>query len=133
MEPMAFFLPMIPPTVTQQMHRVTAAGGRPRFYDSDELKAAKGKLIAHLGRHAPVQPIDQGVGLLVKWCFPLAGGHRRDGEYRITKPDTDNLQKMLKDAMTACRYWRDDALVASEHVEKFWAKRPGIFISIWPL
>lgn len=54
----------------------------------------------------------------------------KDGEYRITKPDTDNLQKMLKDCMTVCGFWTDDALVASEICEKFWAANPGIYIKV---
>ena len=32
--------------------------------------------------------------------------------------------------MTATGFWTDDALVASEIVEKFWAERPGIFIRV---
>lgn len=66
---------------------------------------------------------------MVKWYFPLSGGHY-NGEYKTTKPDTDNLQKALKDIMTKLGYWKDDALVVSEVVEKFWAERPGIFIHI---
>lgn len=66
--------------------------------------------------------------MVVKWCFPC--GDHRDGEYRITKPDTDNLQKMLKDVMTDLHFWKDDAQVASEICEKFWAERPGIYIRI---
>ena len=54
----------------------------------------------------------------------------KDGEYKATRPDTDNLQKMLKDCMTKCGFWKDDALVVSEITEKFWAKTPGIFIRI---
>ena len=78
--------------------------------------------------HRPSQPITDGIRLVVKWCFPR--GRHRDGEYRTTKPDTDNLEKMLKDVMTDLGYWEDDALVASEVVEKFWAEIPGIYICI---
>ena len=63
---------------------------------------------------------------MVKWCFP--GGRHRNGQYRATRPDTDNLQKLLKDCMTAVGFWRDDAQVASEVCEKFWAEVPGIYI-----
>ena len=66
------------------------------------------------------------VRLLVKWCFPR--GQHEDGEYRTTRPDTDNLQKLLKDCMTAVGFWRDDAQVSSEIVEKFWAEVPGIYV-----
>jgi len=68
---------------------------------------------------------------ITKWCFPR--GVHKDGEYRITKPDTDNLQKMFKDVMTHLGFWKDDALVASDLCEKFWAEIPGIYIKIQPL
>lgn len=126
---MQFFMAMIPPTVTAQMHRVTMVNGKPQFYDSDELKDARSKLMAHLGKHAPKEPFTCGVRLMAKWCFPVTGNHY-DGEYRTTKPDTDNLQKLLKDVMTRVGFWKDDALVCSEKIEKFWADVPGIFISV---
>ena len=61
-------------------------------------------------------------------CFPR--GRYRDGQYKTTRPDTDNLQKLLKDCMSDTGFWKDDALVASEIVEKFWAERPGIYIRV---
>lgn len=125
---MQFFLPMIPPTVTQQEHKVAVIKGKPVFYDPPELAAAKNKLSGQLASHRPEKPIQGAIRLTVKWLFPR--GEHNDGEYRITKPDTDNLQKMLKDVMTRCHYWNDDAQVASEVIEKFWADMPGIFIRI---
>lgn len=125
-----FFMPMIPPTVTHQQHRVSAAkNGKPVFYDSQELKDTRSKLMAHLSQHTPQDAFTSAVRLVTKWCFPLKGKHT-DGEYKATRPDTDNLQKLLKDCMTACGFWKDDALVASEITEKFWAAIPGIFIRI---
>ncbi len=124
-----FFMPMVPPTVTAQEHKVSVKNGKARFYDPPELKAARKKLIANLWSHIPEKKYAGGVQLLVKWLFPRGKRHK-DGEYRITKPDTDNLQKMLKDCMTGLGFWEDDALVASEHVEKFWAEVPGIYIVI---
>ena len=120
-----FFMPMNPPTVTQQQHRVgKGKNGKPVFYDSPELLDAKAKLTAYLAKH-----FTGAVQLIVKWCFPVSGSHS-DGEYKTTKPDTDNLQKALKDIMTGLHFWKDDALVASEVVEKFWSDTPGIWIGI---
>lgn len=129
---MEFFMPMVPPTATHQEKQVVVVNGKPRFFDPPSLVAAREKLMAHLGRHRPDAPFMGGVRLVTKWCFP-AGENHTDGEYRITKPDTDNLQKLLKDCMTANRFWKDDALVASEVCEKFWARVPGIYISVAPL
>lgn len=124
-----FFMPMIPPTVTHQEKQVHVVKGKPVFYEPQELKAARQKLMGHLAQHCPTEPFQQGVRLIAKWCFPKGSSHT-DGEYKITKPDTDNLQKLLKDCMTVCGYWKDDALVASEIVEKFWTDLPGIYIRV---
>lgn len=125
---MEFFMPMIPPTATHQEKQVRVVKGKPSFYDPPEVKAARSKLTAHLAGHRPQRPMESGVRLRVMWCFPR--GQHEDGEYRITKPDTDNLNKLLKDCMTAVGFWKDDAQVASEICEKFWAERPGIFIRV---
>lgn len=124
-----FFMPMKPPTVTQQEHQVRVVKGKPVFYEPDDLKDARAKLMAHLAEHKPPEMFTSAVRLIVKWCFPITGKHH-DGEYKYTKPDTDNLNKLLKDCMTAVGFWKDDALVASEIIEKFWAKIPGIYIRV---
>jgi len=124
-----FFMPMRPPTKTYQEKQVTVRNGKPVFYEPVELKAVRSKLAAHLGEYVPKQRYAAAVRLTTKWCFPVTQKHG-DGEYKTTKPDTDNLQKMLKDVMTDLGFWKDDALVASEITEKFWAKIPGIYIKI---
>ncbi|WP_433958781.1 RusA family crossover junction endodeoxyribonuclease [Cytobacillus horneckiae] len=124
-----FFMPMVPPTTTHQQKQVTVRNGKPVFYEPEDLKAARSKLVAHLGKHVPVEKYTKTIRLMTKWCFPVTGKHG-NGEYKYTKPDTDNLQKLLKDCMTTSGYWEDDALVASEIVEKFWADVPGIYIRI---
>ena len=129
---MQFFMPLRPPTVThnaKQLHAFMRAG-RPCavLHDSPELKDAHAKLHAHLAPHAPAKPLAGPVRLVVKWLFH-AGDHP-DGSYKPTKPDTDNLEKALKDEMTRLGFWRDDAQVASEISEKFWADVPGIFVKV---
>lgn len=121
-----FFMPMVPPTATHQERAWRVVKGRPVSYEPQAVKAARAKLTAHLAGHRPDRPMEGAVRLLVKWCFPR--GKHRDGEYRVTKPDTDNLQKLLKDCMTAVGFWGDDAQVASEICEKFWAEVPGIYV-----
>ena len=130
---MQFFIPMRPPTVTHHDKELHAfmRGGRPCavLHDSPELKDARAKLRAGLAPHAPAIPLGGPVRLVVKWLFPAQGRHP-DGAWKTSKPDTDNLDKALKDEMTRLHFWQDDAQVASEISEKFWANTPGIFIQV---
>ena len=125
-----FFMAMAKvPTVTHQEKKVNIVHGKPFFYEPPELKEARQKLIAHLLPHKPDEPYRGPLELTVKWVFPTEGKHRQ-GEYRKTRPDTDNLQKLLKDCMTRCGFWEDDALVVLERVGKFWGDPSGIYICI---
>lgn len=125
----SFFMPMIPPTVTHQEKDITVRNGKPIVYEPAELKAARSKLMAHLAKYAPKHPCIGPIRLVTKWLFPITGKHF-DGEWKTTKPDTDNLDKMLKDCMTQLHFWKDDAEVCSEIIEKFWGEHPGIYIVV---
>ena len=134
---MEFFMPMIPPTVTAQEKKVTVRNGHAIFYEPAELKAAKSKLLGELARHKPDEPITgQPVELVVKWCFPektktTKTTNETKVTWRIEKPDTDNLNKLLKDCMTKVGFWKDDALVCRDIIEKFWVnEHPGIYIRV---
>lgn len=122
-------MPMKPPTITAQEHQVAVVNGKPRFYDPPELKLAKAKIKAALIPHIPEKPFDGPVRLIAKWCFPITGKHQ-NGEYKYTKPDTDDLNKALKDIMEDLGFFVNDSRVASEIIEKFWADLPGIYIQL---
>ena len=127
---MNFFIATTPPTSTAQMKQVRVVKGKPIFYDPPAVKEARSVLSAHLAVHKPDKPLTGPISLRVLWLFPKGKSHRH-GEWRITKPDTDNLQKLLKDCMTRCGYWKDDAQVVRETVEKRWSDDPcGIYIEI---
>jgi Holliday junction resolvase RusA-like endonuclease len=120
---------MILPTKTHQQKKVRVVNGKPQFYEPAELKTVRAKFTASLAAYAPEKPMQGAVRLVTKWLFPISG-KRHDGEYKTTKPDTDNLVKMLKDVMTDSHFWHDDAQVASEIIEKFWALTPGLYVCV---
>jgi len=125
-----FFMPMEPPTSTHQMKKARCVKGKPQFYEPTELQVVRAKLKAHLAGHIPSERLYGALRLVTKWCFPITHKHNQDGEYKTTRPDADNMIKLLKDVMTDLGYWYDDAQVASEITEKFWAKVPGIYVVI---
>ena len=130
---MDFFISVNPPTSTAQMKQVRVVNGKPLFYDPPAVKEARKLLTGHLLLHRPDVPISGAVSLTVIWLFPKGKSHKH-GEWRTTKPDTDNLQKLLKDCMTKSGYWKDDAQVVRETVEKRWSDDPaGIYIEVQEL
>lgn len=121
------FIPMIPPTVTHQEKQVRVGRGKPVFYEPAKLKAVRQLFTDHLARYTPPKPMTGPVNLEVVWQFPADKRHPAESP-RVTKPDTDNLQKLLKDCMTAARWWKDDAQVFCEKVMKVYMDKPGIYI-----
>lgn len=123
-----FTMPMNPPTATAQEHKVDTRGVRPRFYDPPEVRDAREKLSANLAAHAPPEPLQGAVRLTVIWRFRASGKHPPGP--KTDKPDTDNLQKLLKDCMTRLGFWGDDAQVYSETAVKLYDDNPGIEVGI---
>ena len=127
-----FFMPMVPPGTTFQDKELAVQKGKPVIFDSAELIAVKMKLRGHLAKNVPPEPFRGAVRVITKWCYPATDKHP-DGTWKITKPDTDNLQKALLDCMTKLGFWKDDAQVCSQIVEKFWSTVPGVFVYITQL
>ena len=123
-----FFLAMEPPRTTAQTAGVAVQKGKPHFFKPEPLKEAERKLRAGLAPHRPERPVEGPVRLLVKWIWKPSRGSNTG--WKTTRPDTDNLQKQLKDIMSKLGFWHDDAQVCSEIVEKIWGPQPGIFIQI---
>ena len=131
----SFFMHMIPPRTTAQTKRVVVGkNGKQRRYEGESLKDAHAKLRAHITPHKPDEPLTGPVRLVVKWMFLDKQHVHEHGAWKTTRPDTDNLQKMLKDVMTGCSFWKDDAQVVSEIAEKFWVReKPGIYVEVHAL
>lgn len=126
---MKIFLLLDPPRATAQMQKVSVVNGKPRFYKPPKVQKAKNDLIKHLKTFKPTKPMEGPLELHSTWRFPK--GRHKHNEWKITKPDTDNMEKMLKDCMTDLGFWMDDAQVVKETAEKMWSDEPtGIQIEI---
>lgn len=112
------------PTVTAQEKGIDFK--RKRVYTKPEVTAVKNIYIAMLMKHRPARPLVGAVALKVAFRFPVTKTHK-DGEYKITKPDTDNMLKLLKDCCTTCNYWSDDSQVCIELVTKRYMNDSGIY------
>ena len=129
-----FFLPMKIPTVTAQERRVLPGGKgkKPIFFDTPELANARGRYLALLTQHRPEEKLTGPLSMRVVWCFKATANHHH-GDWKTSKPDTDNLIKLFKDCMTKVGFWKDDALVVWELQEKRYSDVEGIFVQINPI
>lgn len=132
---MNFKLKMIPPTATAQQKGERVVGGYIHHYKKKNVAQAEAILRDALLPYVPDEPItSQPIKLEVAWMFPYpkSAKKHKPGWYRakITRPDTDNLNKMLKDVMTDMGFWKDDALICMEMICKIFCDEPGIDIVI---
>lgn len=126
MKPICIWIPGQPARVTHQSGTRYSKFGP---YKSPALKKEEKRLSACLIEHSPQEPLTGPISLSVRFAY-LARRKADRQKWKITKPDTDNAIKTLKDCMTSCGFWQDDAQVAKESCEKFWSADPGIWIRI---
>lgn len=125
-----FFIPMKKiPTVTHQQKKVRVIHGKPQFYEPDQLMETRAMFMELLAPYAPNEPMDGPLRLTTKWLFPKIKG-TTNGQYKHTKPDTENLLKLPKDCMQELGFFVNDSRVASEITEKFWADTVGIYVRL---
>ena len=126
----SFFIPGEPPTATAQQKGYSRKTGK--YYKPAELRDAEQKYLAYANEARPVYPMEGAVQLMVSFWFTAKNGHK-PGEPKTSRPDTDNMVKLLKDVLTRCGFWRDDAQVAAEYVSKYWSDIPGIRVKVLSL
>lgn len=119
------------PTSTGQEKKISFRGNRPVIYDSEKSAAAREILEAELSHRRPEKKLTGPIMLTVSWDFPTSD-RKKVGTYKVTKPDTDNLEKLLKDSMTRTGFWEDDAQVVVEVITKRWVPlhMGGIYIEV---
>lgn len=132
---MQFKLKMIPPTATAQQKGERVVRGYIHHYKKKNVAAAEAILRDALLPYVPETPIeDEPILLDVLWMFPYPKRAKKhlygEDRWKITRPDTDNLNKLLKDVMTDMGFWKDDALISLERIWKVYSDEPGINITI---
>jgi Holliday junction resolvase RusA-like endonuclease len=68
-------------------------------------------------------PITDPVYLKIHFLFHKAGLHGQAVSPHTVKPDKDNLEKAVMDALTGIKIWKDDCQVYAGNTEKYWT--PG--------
>ena len=145
----SFFIPMKRIPTTAQQKDIVVRGGKPKVIDSDRLREARSLLMGELWQRSPEVPMGGVLELRTVWCFPMPKSGTveipftdedgnmvkkkigiYDGMAKSTRPDTDNLVKLLKDVMTQCGYWWDDSQVAYETISKVYSDVVGVYVLV---
>ena len=116
----------IPSTTAQQKGYNRYTG---QFYTKKRVEDIKSLYACILKAHKPAVPLTGALRLTVKFYYPVKRPHK-DGEPKITRPDTDNMIKLLKDTATLCDFWTDDAQIADERVVKAYSDPSGIWFEV---
>lgn len=106
------------PTATAQTKRVNHYTGK--FYESPELRRTRRTYMNLIRPSRPAAPIEGAVAVKIVFEFSTKTKKNR-GKWKTTRPDCDNLVKMLLDCMTFTMFWKDDAQVAHLEIDKRWS------------
>lgn len=130
------FIECVPPKATAQQKGVFVRDGRAHFFVKGKVKEMQRSWIELLRpcRSRLKEPLKGAVALEVVIIYP----HNKSTPKRLlnafiphtTRPDADNIEKGLFDAMTTLAFWRDDSQIFSHKTEKFKGPQTGIFITL---
>lgn len=125
---MKFYVRMdeVPKTTAQQKKFSTKTK---TFYKTSKIKQSEYLLVRALSGKQPRKTYDTPIELSVTWLFPHTK-KSKDGERKGTRPDLDNLQKLLQDIMCKLGYYKDDSLITDLKVKKRWHRHSGLIIEI---
>lgn len=113
------------------------AQARPRFngkqgraYQPEpEFKAC---VVTYACESRPPRPLSGALGVGMKFCYkrPVC---RRYERYKTSRPDLDNLEKPVLDALKRAGWIQDDALIVKMQTMKVWAEQDGLELVVCSL
>lgn len=117
-----------------------AGGGKSTFRFTPKRQRDYGAVLRDSAREAmgDEPPVDEPVEMRIVAVYqPPKSRTRRAREsetagFKGSKPDADNIQKIIKDALNKIVF-TDDARVAVCHTAKIYGERPELRVSVHPL
>lgn len=111
-----------------------------RMYDPGTAEGWKGLVALAAKSVLPATPLDGPLRVDLTFFFPRPKSHYRSNgqlkpgspKWHTKKPDRDNSDKAVLDAMTAMRFWVDDCLACDGRIRKLYddGRGPGVHIRI---
>lgn len=124
------FLRIEPPSTTFQNKgwKVTKSG-RPFQYERPETREVRAKLAAHMAAFRPEVPLKGPIDMSVRYFYTETKSHP-SGTFKTTKPDLDNLNKLLGDTLQEQKIIEDDKDICHLEMLKMYSDVPGIMIRL---
>ena len=94
-------------------------------YEKDTVKRVRKTYCDALKPYAPEAPIEGPIEIKIIWRYKA-----KKPSWKTTRPDLDNMEKLLLDCMTETGFWRDDSQVCMKATAKTWSKESGIDIEV---
>ena len=104
-------------------------------FASSKGKAVQDELLILLREFAPPSPYSVALRVSVEWIYPWRKAETKKNIAKgympcTTRPDCDNLFKMVGDCMTRLGYWTDDSLIADLRFKKGYGNNSGVGVVI---
>ena len=136
MTPISVWIPGIPKA--QPRARAFSFNGRARMYDPGTAEAWKQCIAQAVAPHVPKVPLEGPLRVDIDLFFPRPKRLCRKCDPdnplpHVAKPDRDNAEKAVLDALTQLGVWRDDCQVCQGAVRKWYAGKgsaPGAILRI---
>ena len=107
------------PAGTSQMKRVNHRTGK--FFAGKQLEEARRAYEEELRKFVPDEPLEGPVKMDIEFRYTTKD-KKKSGEFKTSRPDCDNMVKLIQDVMTSLGYWKDDSQVVDLHIRKKWSK-----------
>ena len=102
------------PSATPQQRKLGGKGTHP----TEGLRLARATWQALMEKYRPARPMKGPVYLFVNLKYHTKRKLKTYQEPKTTRPDGDNLLKIIKDAATKAGWWLDDAQVYCEMITR---------------
>lgn len=108
------------PSGTAQMKRYDGRSGH--FFKSARLQQTENTYLALLSEHAPEKPSECPIALSIEFRYSAKSKKLR-GTWKTSRPDVDNVAKLLIDCMTKAGFWKDDSQIVRLTLEKNYSEK----------
>lgn len=114
--------------VAQPRPRATVVAGRPRIYNPNTTKDYKQQILNLFVQVPGRIPEGVPVRVIIEYFFsrPKSLQRKKDSDGTVLhtkKPDLDNLNKAVLDAISAAGFWHDDRQVVDLRSRKFYTAK----------